>query len=127
MARVGLAPSVFPFQDCGRSATEWHDSSAAVLVAENISNTPALFRPASPLVHQDSIGTVHLVLGMSRSARAVEVLLRRARASGNQVRTLATPSSSKTSFSQTLAAGPSLDDFIAGNVPERVVLGNTTA
>ncbi|KLO20235.1 Lipoyl synthase [Schizopora paradoxa] len=43
-----------------------------------------------------------------------------------QFRSLATPSSSKTSFSETLASGPSLDDFIADDVqPERVVLGNT--
>ncbi|PCH33512.1 Lipoyl synthase [Wolfiporia cocos MD-104 SS10] len=41
------------------------------------------------------------------------------------VRTLATPSSSKSSFSQALAEGPTLDDFISGNAPDRVVLGNT--
>ncbi|KAI0068399.1 lipoic acid synthase [Artomyces pyxidatus] len=35
------------------------------------------------------------------------------------------PSSSKTTFSQTLEEGPSLDDFISGNTTERVVLGNT--
>ncbi|EMD41746.1 hypothetical protein CERSUDRAFT_110322 [Gelatoporia subvermispora B] len=40
------------------------------------------------------------------------------------VRTLATPSSSKSAFSQTLAEGPSLDDFITDNVPEKVVFGN---
>lgn len=44
--------------------------------------------------------------------------------SSAQVRCLATPSSSRTSFSQTLAEGPTLDEFIAENVPERVVLGN---
>ncbi|KII93206.1 hypothetical protein PLICRDRAFT_151713 [Plicaturopsis crispa FD-325 SS-3] len=43
------------------------------------------------------------------------------------VRCLATPSSSKTDFSQTLASGPSLDDFISGETPERIVLGNKTA
>ncbi|KAH8120413.1 mitochondrial Lipoyl synthase [Phellopilus nigrolimitatus] len=41
------------------------------------------------------------------------------------IRSLATPSSSKGTFSQSLAGGPSLDDFIADNVPDRVVLGNT--
>ncbi|KAH9486805.1 Lipoyl synthase, mitochondrial [Psilocybe cubensis] len=35
----------------------------------------------------------------------------------------ATPSGSK--FKQTLDNGPSLDDFISGDVPERIVLGNT--
>ncbi|OCH96550.1 mitochondrial Lipoyl synthase [Obba rivulosa] len=40
------------------------------------------------------------------------------------VRTLATPSSSKTTFNQTLAEGPSLDDFISDNVPDKVVFGN---
>ncbi|KAH9937540.1 mitochondrial Lipoyl synthase [Fomitopsis serialis] len=65
---------------------------------------------------------------MVRPVRAASAFLRSARAPrGTQVRTLATPSSSKTSFSQTLAEGPSLDEFIAGNAPERVVLGNTSA
>lgn len=49
------------------------------------------------------------------------------------MRNLATPSSSSSGsgsrgeFSQTLAAGPSLDDFITDptTVQERVVLGNT--
>lgn len=41
-------------------------------------------------------------------------------------RTLATPSTSKTAFAQTLDEGPSLDDFIAGNASDRVVLGNTS-
>ncbi|KAA1468164.1 Lipoyl synthase [Dentipellis sp. KUC8613] len=41
-------------------------------------------------------------------------------------RTLATASgSSKATFRQALSEGPSLDDFIAGDVPDRVVLGNT--
>ncbi|KAE9410974.1 mitochondrial Lipoyl synthase [Gymnopus androsaceus JB14] len=41
-------------------------------------------------------------------------------------RFLATASapSSKATFSESLNSGPSLDDFIAGNAPERVVLGN---
>lgn len=46
------------------------------------------------------------------------------------VRHLATPSSSKTAFSKKLEGGPSLDDFIAGDVtedaPSRIVLGNTS-
>ncbi|KAJ4486292.1 hypothetical protein J3R30DRAFT_1480537 [Lentinula aciculospora] len=33
------------------------------------------------------------------------------------------PSTSKATFSETLSAGPSLDDFISGDVSERVVLG----
>jgi len=45
-------------------------------------------------------------------------------------RSLATPATSgpsasqKTTFTATLTEGPSLDDFISGDVPERVVLGN---
>ncbi len=31
----------------------------------------------------------------------------------------------KTTFKDTLEQGPSLDDFISGDTPERVVLGNT--
>ncbi|TFY62152.1 hypothetical protein EVJ58_g4038 [Rhodofomes roseus] len=65
---------------------------------------------------------------MVSPARAASAVLRSARAPRvTQVRTLATPSSSKASFSQTLAEGPSLDEFIAGNAPDRVVLGNTSA
>jgi lipoyl synthase len=47
------------------------------------------------------------------------------------VRSLATPATSgpsalkKTPFKETLQQGPSLDDFISGDIPERVVLGNT--
>jgi hypothetical protein len=44
------------------------------------------------------------------------------------VRSLATastaPAPAKPSFTSTLENGPSLDDFIAGSTPERVVLGN---
>lgn len=46
------------------------------------------------------------------------------------IRSLATassgsaPASTKPSFASTLDDGPSLDDFIVGNTPERVVLGN---
>ncbi|KAH9064254.1 Lipoyl synthase [Lactarius vividus] len=45
-------------------------------------------------------------------------------------RTLAIPATSespvpkKSSFTETLADGPSLDDFVSGDVPERIVLGN---
>ncbi|KAI0932381.1 hypothetical protein AcW1_000475 [Taiwanofungus camphoratus] len=63
---------------------------------------------------------------MVRPSCAANPLLRSARvARHSHVRTLATTSSSKTSFGQTLAEGPTLDDFIADSVPERVVLGNT--
>ena len=47
------------------------------------------------------------------------------------IRLLATPATSgpsalqKTPFKETLEHGPSLDDFISGDIPERVVLGNT--
>jgi lipoyl synthase len=43
------------------------------------------------------------------------------------VRSLATPSPSKSSFAQTLASGPSLDDFISPEPPNRVKLGNSQA
>ncbi|KAI9460911.1 Lipoyl synthase [Lactarius psammicola] len=48
-------------------------------------------------------------------------------------RALATPAApgspvpKKGSFTETLADGPSLDDFVSGNVPERIVLGNKSA
>lgn len=48
----------------------------------------------------------------------------------SQARALATPATSgspvpkKSSFAETLADGPSLDDFVSDNVPERIVLGN---
>ncbi len=47
------------------------------------------------------------------------------------IRSLATPATSgssvprKEAFKDTLEQGPSLDDFISGDIPERVVLGNT--
>ena len=59
-------------------------------------------------------------LAMSQLSTAARVV----RTVRPQVRCLATPSSSKTTFSQTLAEGPSFDDFIADRVPDRVVLGN---
>lgn len=42
----------------------------------------------------------------------------------HNTRCLAT-ASTKSAFKETLEAGPSLDDFVAGKEPERVVLGNT--
>jgi hypothetical protein len=42
-------------------------------------------------------------------------------------RCLATPASSKPTFAQALSSGPSLDDFISNDQPQRVVLGNTSA
>lgn len=68
-----------------------------------------------------SQATMSTILKYSRFARIP--VSRHARA-------LATPTASgspvpeKSSFSETLADGPSLDDFVSGNVPERVVLGN---
>ena len=50
---------------------------------------------------------------------------RSVRRAPRNVRFLATPSPKP--FSQALEGGPSLDDFISGEVPERVVLGNTKA
>lgn len=50
-----------------------------------------------------------------------------------RARALATPAASgspvpkKSSFAETLADGPSLDDFVSDNVPERIVLGNKNA
>ncbi|KAJ7070912.1 mitochondrial Lipoyl synthase [Mycena amicta] len=47
-------------------------------------------------------------------------------ATSTVIRSLATATPPKPTFHQTLAAGPSLDDFIGGDVapPERIVLGN---
>lgn len=70
-----------------------------------------------------------LVLGVGPAAMLsgsqLPTVMRAARAVRPQVRCLATPSSSKPHFSQNLAEGPTLDDFIADRVPDRVVLGNT--
>ena len=49
---------------------------------------------------------------------------RAARVPAAHVRCLATPAKS---FRETLDSGPSLDDFISGDTPDRVVLGNTSA
>lgn len=35
------------------------------------------------------------------------------------------PSSPKAAFRETLASGPSFDDFVAGKEQDRIVLGNT--
>ncbi|KAI0318476.1 Lipoyl synthase [Amylostereum chailletii] len=66
-------------------------------------------------------------MSIIRAARAPRISL------SSHVRYLATPSnsapssSSSTVFAQRLVDGPSLDEFIAGGVPDRVVLGNTKA
>ncbi|KAI1797734.1 lipoic acid synthase [Ganoderma leucocontextum] len=64
---------------------------------------------------------------MRLSGSQLSTAMRAARAARPQIRCLATPSSSKTHFSQTLEDGPSLDDFIADKVSDRVVLGNSKA
>ena len=64
---------------------------------------------------------------MRFSGSRISTALRAVRAARPQRRCLATPSSSKTQFSHTLEDGPSLDDFIADRVPDRVVLGNAKA
>ena len=63
--------------------------------------------------------------------RGIEMImtqLLRQRSCRIAIRSLATaaPASAPTkpSFTSTLDKGPSLDDFVAGNLPERVVLGN---
>lgn len=68
-------------------------------------------------------------LYMSQRTAVVNVLrATRIAARSANIRCLATPSSSKTNFKQSLANGPSLDDFISGDVvADRVVLGNTSA
>ena len=69
---------------------------------------------------------------MAQSRTAVNSVLRSSssrvasQASSHHVRYLATPASSKSTFRSRLDEGPSLDDFIADNVPDRVVLGNTS-
>ncbi|KAJ3558037.1 hypothetical protein NM688_g1146 [Phlebia brevispora] len=82
-----------------------------------------------PPSHQSLLVTT---LRMARTTMVVSSLLR---ASSSRyatapvvvrARCLATPSSSKSSFTKILDEGPSLDDFITDNVPERVTLGNTS-
>lgn len=65
---------------------------------------------------------------MSRGSFAINALLRSGRLchKPSNIRYLATPST-KPDFSQTLEGGPSLDDFISGDVSEKIVLGNTKA
>jgi lipoic acid synthetase len=57
----------------------------------------------------------------------MNIALRLSRLS-RHARFLATASGSvppKSEFSETLSSGPTLDDFIVGNVPDRVVLGSS--
>ncbi|KAI0094617.1 lipoic acid synthase [Irpex rosettiformis] len=68
---------------------------------------------------------------MAQSRTAVSSLLRSSSSratsvSPSHIRCLATPASSKSTFGRKLDEGPSFDDFVADNVPERVVLGNTS-
>lgn len=91
--------------------------------------SPCLFPPSSytrladlvAMARNVSLGGSLLRLSHSRVAPSL---------TAPAVRQLATPSSSKTAFSKKLEGGPSLDDFIAGDVtedaPSRVVLGNTS-
>lgn len=65
-------------------------------------------------------------LGSMNSALRSSALRSTGNFARTQIRCLATPSSSKAAFSQTLDDGPSLDDFISGHAPEKVVLGNTS-
>jgi lipoyl synthase len=64
---------------------------------------------------------------MSRGSLVINTFRRSSRLcrSPSNIRCLAT-ASSKADFSQTLEAGPSLDDFISDG-SERIVLGNTKA
>lgn len=65
---------------------------------------------------------------MTSSLSSPLAQLLRQRSTRIAIRSLATASpastSTKPSFASTLENGPSLDDFVAGNAPERVVLGN---
>ena len=61
------------------------------------------------------------VLKYSRFARVP--ISRHARALATQAAS-GLPTPKKSSFAETLADGPSLDDFVSGNAPERIVLGN---
>jgi len=61
------------------------------------------------------------ILEPPRALRVMRVSVSR------HLRSLATPASKKTTFAETLEQGPSLDHFISGDVPERIVLGNTNA
>lgn len=68
---------------------------------------------------------------MASARKTVSLLLRSTSSrlhsrAATHVRCLATPSSTKPAFAKTLEDGPSLDDFIAGDAQERVVLGNTS-
>jgi lipoic acid synthetase len=78
-----------------------------------------------------SIGKAELKWNFQNTMSLVRIHSRVARVPVvRYVRSLATPATSgpsaseKTTFTATLTEGPSLDDFISGDVPERVVLGN---
>ncbi|KZP12021.1 hypothetical protein FIBSPDRAFT_961710 [Athelia psychrophila] len=63
---------------------------------------------------------------MSRATSVINALRSSSvRRAPSNVRFLATPSTKP--FSQALEGGPSFDDFVAGDVPDRVVLGNKQA
>ncbi|KAI0639253.1 lipoic acid synthase [Trametes polyzona] len=64
---------------------------------------------------------------MSFSALQAKSAARATRAVRAHIRCLASPSSTPSRFTQKLEDGPSLDDFIADRVPDRVALGNTSA
>ncbi|KAI0702504.1 lipoic acid synthase [Cytidiella melzeri] len=68
---------------------------------------------------------------MAQPRTAVSSLLRSSSsriilASPSHVRCLATPASTQSTFSRTLDDGPSFDEFVSDNVPEKVILGNTS-
>ena len=108
------------------SACNGHPGGSAISISPP--RTGQTTRASSPTL--DLRLSVSLVVDMASirlSGSHVSNALRSARAAKPQIRCLATPSSSKTSFSQTLDDGPSLDDFIADRVPDRVVLGNAKA
>ena len=109
------APKLWPHLDGLRlSSLRTLTVTGSTSSGTDLLHSPGLARPT----------TVDMSLSGSRLSHVV----RAARmAAFPQVRCLATPSSSKTSFSRELADGPSLDDFIADRVPERVVLGNANA
>jgi hypothetical protein len=65
--------------------------------------------------------TMSTILKYSRFARVP--ISRHARALATPA-TSGSPVAKKSPFTETLADGPSLDDFVSGNVPERIVLGN---
>ena len=77
-----------------------------------------------PVTTMCSKPTMSTILKYSRFARVP--ISRHARALATPA-TSGTPVSKKSPFTETLADGPSLDDFVSDNVPERIVLGNKNA